>query len=517
MFLTPRSSQKWYQPLVYVVAALITLAVAWVLRPAQIEVVFGNWTPVSFTGTPLVLTTNPEGLAILAAVAASMALPQLFPPSTSPHGRNPGTGQGIVIALLFSALAITALANNLVTLVVGIGLTDFLATLSAILRTRDASRVLRDTLYYGGSGILLLIAMALYGASSNSLYFPLAHIPERLMPVIGAALALRFCLVPLRAAGDLQRETLWTNRASTLAGLVALARLPQLEATPMRAWFYGLALLTAVAALALAILSNRRVNTQGYTTIGALGVTLVSAVSWQSGAIVAAAIAWLLGTSLINIATPAQSPVMRRMAQVARWIGAACLAGLPFTVGFVGRAGVITDWAGRGLGGAALIAGLGLSQALLTLCVLRLAMWRDIPGEESSPPWLTYASIAVTAIVCLHVLVFGIVPGLANAPTVGTLLSRNGLIGWLVWLIATTAGGVAWWLESRWAVYLTRVRPTLVTALSLKWLQNVAAGALGRLANPLGSVFVFLESDGALLWAVIVLLIVILVSRPGGP
>jgi hypothetical protein len=42
-------------------------------------------------------------------------------------------------------------------------------------------------------------------------------------------------------------------------------------------------------------------------------------------------------------------------------------------------------------------------------------------------------------------------------------------------------------------------------------------GAAGRIRAPFTVVFDILESDGALVWAAIVALLAILVSRPGGP
>jgi hypothetical protein len=61
------------------------------------------------------------------------------------------------------------------------------------------------------------------------------------------------------------------------------------------------------------------------------------------------------------------------------------------------------------------------------------------------------------------------------------------------------------------------VRDRLIALLNLEWWQQILAGAVGRIARPLSSVYTFLESDGVLLWAVIVILIIVLVSRPGGP
>jgi hypothetical protein len=49
------------------------------------------------------------------------------------------------------------------------------------------------------------------------------------------------------------------------------------------------------------------------------------------------------------------------------------------------------------------------------------------------------------------------------------------------------------------------------------WLTGLFAGAAGRIRAPFARVFNILESDGALIWAAIVALLAILVSRPGVP
>ena len=54
-------------------------------------------------------------------------------------------------------------------------------------------------------------------------------------------------------------------------------------------------------------------------------------------------------------------------------------------------------------------------------------------------------------------------------------------------------------------------------ALSLDWLVSLFAGAIRRLRAPFTPIFDILEGDGALVWAAIIALLAILVSRPGGP
>jgi hypothetical protein len=117
----------------------------------------------------------------------------------------------------------------------------------------------------------------------------------------------------------------------------------------------------------------------------------------------------------------------------------------------------------------------------------------------------------------LPVLLFGLAPGLLDAGTLGDAVIRTGIIGWLAW-IAGLAGGLAIWRwQSRWTPLAARVRERAITALDLGWLYSLLGGAGSRLSGPFARVFAFLESDGALLWAVILGLFLLLISRPGGP
>ena len=504
-----------YEPLVHLGATALMLILAWVLRPAQVETIFGNWFPVSFTGAPLILSTNRQGMVLLIALATVMMVDPIA------RSKMDLPVRAVSEALLFGALSITVLANNLVTMLVGLGLVDMLVILSGVMRSRHPARLFREALFLVGSLSFLIIAFSLYDASGNSLYFPLASIPVRVMPFITVSLALRFSLVPLRAASDEQWGDHWTNKASLLAGMALLSHLPALGAPELRAWIFGLALVTALAVLTVGALSTSRTTLRTSVDAGALMLSLTAAVVWQPGVILLAAVAWLMGTTLLDQAAADYPANLRQPVIGARLLGVLCLVGLPLTAGFIGRAGVISAWAERGLGGAILVVGLSLAQLLLTLCALRLWRWADTPGDtpgDAVPPSTTQYLMGVAlAVLSLHVLLFGLVPTLAGAPSFVDQLGANGLLGWLAWLVSTLLGALAWWFLPRWFNLLSNVRQPLTTLAGMSWWQDILSGALERIAQPLRGVFTFLESDGTLLWAVIVILIVVLVSRPGGP
>ncbi|MCL4504714.1 MAG: hypothetical protein M1434_05630 [Chloroflexi bacterium] len=496
---------------IYVASIAITLILGLILRPAQVEMILGDWSPVSFTGTPLIIAANPDGIALLIAVVAVMGL------SISQENRPVNHRSLLIAGLVFAALAITVLAYDLVTLLVGLSLLDLLSGVYALLQTHHPRRVLRDALFNAASIAALAIAFTLYAASGNSLYMPLAHLPSRLMPFISIALLLRFSLLPLRSVTDRHIGIDWIGKASLAAGMLVLARLPQLASPQLHAWFFAFALLTAICALIIGALSNSRTTLLAALEAGSLALALTAAVTWQSGVIVAAAIAWLLGTTLIAETQMSYPARFKRLAAIPRIGAALCLAGLPLTVGFIGRAGVISAWAERGLGGAVLIAGMAAAQFLLTITLLRLALWQDAPTgveEHSATDLIRFAWLFVPL---SFLVLFGIAPSMLNAAGLSTQLSSYGLVGWVFWLLPTLLGALAWYYEASWLKLIANVRDRLVLILELNWWQDIVSGALNRLAIPLNGVFTFLEGDGALLWAVIVILIAVLISRPGGP
>ena len=496
---------------IYVAAIALTLILGLFLRTAQVEMILGDWSPVSFTGTPLIIAANSDGIALLIAVAAVMGL-------SISHEHKPATRGSLMIAgMIFATLSITALAHDLVTLLVGLSLLDLLSGIYALRQSHHPMRVLRDALFNAASIAALAIAFTLYAASGNSLYMPLAHLPARLLPFISIALLLRFSLPPLRSVTDRHIGSDWTGKASLAAGMLVLARLPQLEAPQLHAWFFAFALLTAICTLAIGALSNSRAALLASLETGTLALALTAAVTWQSGVIVAAAIAWLLGATLIAEIPMSYPARLRRFAVIPRLGAALCLVGLPLTVGFIGRAGVISAWAERGLGGAILILGIAAAQLLLTLALLRLMLWHDLPTSDedfTASEWIRGAWLVVPLIL---IVLFGIAPAMLNAAGLPTQLADNGLVGWVFWLLPTLLGALAWHYEANWLKLIATVRERVILILELNWWQDIFSGALSRLAKPLTGVFTFLEGDGALLWAVIVILIAVLISRPGGP
>jgi hypothetical protein len=339
--------------------------------------------------------------------------------------------------------------------------------------------------------------------------------------VIALAVALRLGVLPFRAVptpvSDLR------SAASATAGLLLLVRLPGTGITRMPDWFFGLAFAGAVITMAIAVLDDAAPSLPALGT-AALYVAGTSAALGSAGIVAAATCAWLLGITLIGSPVAERPILLSRASRVARIVGGLCLVGMPLTVGFVGSSGLATYFATRGWAGTLLLIGLTLSLGGLVYLVSRhvlspahrpddgqaipLELELDTARARETVGWLA-AVIAVFA--------FGIAPGLLDAGSFVDTFGRNGLSGWLTWIAALALGVVLWRTHGRWSEYARAVRRPTTAALSLNWLYGLLGGAAGRLGSPLARVFTLLESDGALLWAMIIALLLLLIARPGGP
>lgn len=499
-------------------SATLALVAAWGAHSLSFEMTFGDWGPMSVTGAPLILASSPPATTIIIAVAVAQLVASL-------HPREAGVRPDhTTSALLFGALTLAALSNNLLTLIVSIGLVDILSVIAGIQRGRDHRRVIADAMFRGASLALLVIALALYLSIGNSLYLPLAVLPERLMPFITLSLALRFGLAPLRAVAGQFHDAHWTSEAGAISGLIVLTGLPLLSAPALPAWFYGLALLTVVLTGLIGAITRRRTMLRLAISSSALGLVICSAALQQPGVTAVATLSWLVGNQLVALSPREDSAIGRQTALTGRLIGSLCLIGLPLTAGFIARAGVAALWADDGPGGALLIAGFALGQALLTLSVLRItfaptgitAYSITLPSAGSLSLSVALSIFAI-AIPGVHVLAFGVAPALAGAPDLADALGGHGVSGWLAWVLPLAIAAGAWWLESRWAGLFAPARQRIYDVIGLGWLHTILDGAISRLGLPLSRVFPVLEGGSALLWTIVIVLIVVLVNRPGGP
>lgn len=529
---SPRASQalRTYAWLPIVAGAGTALLAAWALLGQRWEAVIGDWAPVSFTGMPLSLAGFAPTLAILIAWLAVYFRDCLNLTCADPLAHYPGAS-----ALTIASLAMVALGNNLITMLVGLGLTDLLTAYLVLRRQIDERNMLIRFVLNGLSISLLLLVVAIHYAAGNSLYLPLVQLSPSTGPVLALAIALRLGFAPFRTSagylGDLRAS------ASTVAGLLMLTRLPALGITRLPDWFYALAVLSAVLTLILGLLKAGHAADAllPFVVTASLYLAATSAAVAIPGVTAAAAVAWLLASALLASEPLASQPLERagndqsvldlRIRQVTPALGALGLIGLPPMAGFIGQAGVLAIWAALGPIGAGLIAGWIIALAALCYGLLRVvsdatphvqqALWLPQGAAWGDPTVLRYGigGFALAA----PLLLFGVAPALLEAGTLPEAVARCTLVGWGMWLVALAIGALAWHTEAHWHPIAQRLAHPLTNLLDLSWLYSLLGGAAARLRSPFNQVFTFLESDGALLWAIIIVLLIVLASRPGGP
>jgi hypothetical protein len=114
----------------------------------------------------------------------------------------------------------------------------------------------------------------------------------------------------------------------------------------------------------------------------------------------------------------------------------------------------------------------------------------------------------------LLLIVIGLYPGLilrkGAIPSLGALLAKPGLIGWLLWGISFLGGVIIAWqdknIQSRIGLWLN----ALYDLLRLEWVYELLGGAFERGLEMLYTIDEVLGGAGALLWSWILFLIFLL-------
>jgi hypothetical protein len=119
-------------------------------------------------------------------------------------------------------------------------------------------------------------------------------------------------------------------------------------------------------------------------------------------------------------------------------------------------------------------------------------------------------------LIALLALALGLAPAIAGRPGLIALPAQMGIAGWVHLLLTVPFGLLLWQLASNPAVQdgIERVIGLIEGGQSI---GQLGLGAIGRIQSGLRLVFVFLESDGALLWAGMVVLMAILVAGNSTP
>ncbi len=503
-------------------AVFATFALGWAL-PATAEL--SAWAPASLLNVGLRLTA--DGVAwLLAAGLGLVCLATLLTGVARPGGPRVVTRAAILL-LTFTGMA-AVLADNLVTMVMAWAGLDFVYFLILILIARgegvQPQAVLHLTLNSVGT-LLAVGAALLLSRTEPSLSLRLAAMDPEPVLLLTLAAVFRLGLFPLHLGLPVEANT--RQGLGTLLRLVpatvalgAVARLAAIGfAEPLRPWLtvFGV----AAAVVGAAQLWNSTEPQQGLTfvIIAQSGLALLTGL-WGGAAalsgVVAASLALLLGGGLTFLANGLDE--QRAWLTVWPLAGVATLAGAPLTIGFISLNSLYAGWINAGEWPLWLAAaGVVLAQAFLTGGLLRAAVW---PGEatEGGPMglagYLTGLSLLGVAALAGGWLSGGL-SDLLGAPTPG-LLGLAGPANWIAAGLATFSGlaGVGLWRFEGWVRARTEVAAeAAVSFMRPAWLYRLVWGAIrlvDRLTYNLAGV---LEGEGALLWALVVALAVLVLFR----
>jgi len=287
----------------------------------------------------------------------------------------------------------------------------------------------------------------------------------------------------------------------------------------VRPWLVVFALAAAlVGALQLWNISDPRRGIV-YLVISQSGVALVGGLlGGTTGALTltATALALLLGGSLIYLS--AGHDEQRPWPTGWALLGAAAIAGVPLTVGFLGVGRLYADLLAAGGWGWLALAVLLISQSIMVAGLLYARFWPGQPLEvEPALVAAYFGGLSLPAVLLVLTTVFTTIPG----PIV--LFQSLGLIGFsgfgslaALVLVALTlgAGALLWRYDTPIRERAGAIAGLPLAALGqLNWVYRVVwviIRAAGSLVDNLRAV---LEGEGAILWALVAGVLVWLLLR----
>jgi multicomponent Na+:H+ antiporter subunit A len=504
-------------------AGLSLISLGWLAPQLPIESVVSTWRPLVLFGAPLSLAVTRDSwmMAMVLSGATFLSLVACQANEERPTGGN------VALILAATATGVAAFfASSFVTLIIAWAATDLLLT-GAMMRygpkgTRRAGLAL-------GSG--LLATSALWGAhllaqpEGVSGFLALSHFSGLPATLFDIAVILRLGLVPLHLWRPIDLEIEPAQMIPlvvipTLLGFDLLTYLPALTAGLPSALFV-LAALTVLAGGFVAWSETEERSSLAGAMVAETGLAVLAAANAGKQAVaiaIAAAVAWALGITVFSL-TPGWSG-RRFWRGLPSLIALLSLAGLPLTLGFVVRFAV---YGGLEADLLALIMAL-VGESFVIAALVRLWFWAE-PRSLPQRRFMEAAYLVVFFLVALVLVVAGLFPEtfIGRAPDtqltqLSELIGGGGIAGWAGWALPIVAGvtlflageGLRQRLEGGWQGLGALLRMEWLYGLlflTLRWIVALMRGMAG-----------LIEGEGALLWTVVILLIVVLyVLGASGP
>ncbi len=447
------------------------------------------------------------GLTVL-----TLTLGTLLTSFARPGGRRAGVRGAI---LLLTATALIALfSRNLLTRVVAWVGFDIVYFLALILPARDRGLQPQAVLHlaFNSAGTLLALTAAMLINQQTG--FPSlreAALSPSASLFITLAAVFRLGLFPLHLG--LPAEANVRQGLGTLLrvfpALVALEMMARVTgsgvAVEVQGWLTVLALAALwVGAVQLWATEDPRFGLT-YMVVAQSGVALLAGLWGGAQAathLVAHAIGLAIGGGLMYLSQGHAET--RRAWTVLPALGALIMLGLPLSVGWLSATGLYGGLitAGQWLTWLVLVAG----QTIFAAGVWRVVFW---PGEPVEGLPAIQAAYAV-GLGLLAVLGLGMsVPVWGNLPLSAETVFGLPTVAAGVSLAVVLAGGWAGWrFEHLARAYADKPAQTLLAVLRLDWLYEALWSVIRLFTRTMLGLAHVLEGEGALLWAIIVVLVV---------
>jgi len=415
-------------------------------------------------------------------------------------------------------------ATSFAALLVAWGATDVVLSVALARYGARGARRAGLALFSGSLATAALWAAPLLAQDEGaSVFINLAHFSGSAAQLLRIAVVLRLGLVPLHIWRPIDLDTEPAQLIPllvipTLLGFDLLTHLPTLTAGLPSILFALSALTALVGGFVAWSETDERLSLAGVMVAQTgLAVLAVANAGQQAVAIVtAAAIAWALGITLFALPPGWSGRYFWR--GLPSLLALVSLVGLPSTLGFVVR---FTAYSGLEADLLALVVAM-LGELFLVAAMIRLWFWaepRPLPGRWLEAPYLLVFGLAVAALFWL-----GLSPELfvgrgqdTALPGLREMLEQGGVAGWAGWALPLVAGvmlflvgeGLRQRLEGGWR--------GLGALLKLEWVYGLFYLFLRQLAHLLRGISSVVEGEGALLWTMVILLIVLLYLNGGAP
>lgn len=518
--LAPRARPYTYHiTLTTVGLTIVLLLILWWIGP--IEAVLSLWQPSLLFGSALKLQTDvamqPLALA-LALVSFSAVLVELA------QTDDPRPRLAFALQILLSASFAALWSANVLTMVVSWAIYDLFKAMAYIAAGGSAPRAIRGMIFGSLATLILWSGMFLSGGGAASELWSLMTPSATQLTVWSVAGMLRLWAYPFHLSvpdnlitasplatplllGPIVGWGLWIRIIAANGG-----------AFPTAVWIPILAAGTQAAGGVLAWSCESPRRLLPWIGMGASGAVLLAAGLTVEGpvtVIVAGSVAWALGIAVFFLGDGwqrvSQSWVRSLGWNVPTLVGLLTLLGAPLTLGFVTAAtllgalvhGTRIEWGvtfwGTALG--YLLLAPSLVRRLLVSPAVSLPERREMSVARGIGLGLPASLLIVTG------LYPSLLSGDGGVSALGTLFTRPGIVGWLLWGLALACGGVLAWQEG---ALRTRIGPLLGAVhdvLHLEWLYSSVVGALDRGLSMFQAANEVVGGAGALLWSMLLFLL----------